>query len=157
MQSPFTINLDYQQISIIANGLIGEINRVEDSSMSPQFKIYTIVKTKSIAKRLLNSVSKTAQRMDANGQLNSSEKEILITSLNQLKDIQSYKTFQCLEDYEIKNFNAIEFLSSVDLNEFNEKDEPELYDLCVKQMRNIAQNTTEVPEDDGSRDWWDSV
>ena len=106
MQTPFTINLDYQQIGIIADGLIGEINRAVDSSTSPQFRVYTIIKIKSIAKRLLNSVAKTAQRMEDNGQLDSNEKESLLKSLNQLKDIQSYRTLQCLEDYETRVFIA---------------------------------------------------
>ena len=74
MQSPFTINLDYQQVGILSESLITEINKLVDSYASPQFRIYSIVKITGIARRLLHSVSRTAQKMEDNGQLPDREK-----------------------------------------------------------------------------------
>ncbi len=157
MQSPFTINLDYQQVGIISESLINEINKLIDSSASPQFRIYSIVKIKGIARRLLNSVSKTAQKLDDEGHLPDGEKECLMKFLGELKDIISYRTLQCLDSDEIQNFNALEFLSSVNQDEFNERDEPELWNLCAKQVTSSVENIDEELNDDGSRDWWDKI
>jgi hypothetical protein len=150
MESPFTINLDYQQVGIISESLINEINKILDSSESPQFRIYSIVKIKGIARRLLHSVSKTAQKLDNEGHLPDGEKECLMKYLGELKEIISYRTLQCLDSDEIQNFNMLEFLSSVNLDEFKSKDEPELWNLCAKQI-------TEKLGVDFSRDWWDKI
>ena len=157
MQSPFTINLDYQQVGILSESLITEINKLVDSSASPQFRIYSIVKIKGIARRLLHSVSKTAQKMEDNGQLPDREKNCLMKYLGELRDIINYRTLQCLDPDEIQNFDTLGFLSTVDRNEFNQKDEPELWDLCAKQTMDTMADATEEPEDDGSRDWWDKI
>lgn len=150
MESPFTINLDYQQVGIISASLINEINKILDSSESPQFRIYSIVKIKGIARRLLHSVSKTAQKLDDEGHLPDGEKECLMKYLGELKEIISYRTLQCLDSDEIQNFNMLEFLSSVNLDEFKSKDEPELWNLCAKQI-------TEKLGVDFSRNWWDKI
>ncbi|MBO5422254.1 MAG: hypothetical protein J6A06_00475 [Fibrobacteraceae bacterium] len=70
--------------------------------------------------------------------------------LGELKEIISYRTLQCLDSDEIQNFNMLEFLSGVNLDEFNAKDEPELWNFCAKQI-------TEKLGDDFSRDWWDKI
>ena len=157
MQSPFTINLDYQQVGILSESLINEINQLVDSSRSPQFRIYSIVKIKGIARKLLHSVSKTAQKMDDNGQLSGSEKKCLMKYLGELRNIINYRTLQCLDEDEVRNFNAFGFLSTVDTDEFNDKDEPDLYALSVKQLTGKMNIDESEDEDDGRRDWWDKI
>ena len=157
MQSPFTINLDYQQVGILSESLINEINQLVDSSRSPQFRIYSIVKIKGIARKLLHSVSKTAQKMDDNGQLSGSEKECLMKYLGELRNIINYRTLQCLDEDEVRNFNAFGFLSTVDTDEFNYKDEPDLYALSVKQLTGKMNIDESEDEDDGRRDWWGKI